>query len=59
LQFFECVFPKEMELNLSSAFCLEPQHFPDSPNRSHYPSTVLKAGEQFYSKSTYRFRNDV
>lgn len=59
LQFFECVFPKEMELNLSSAFCLEPQHFPDSPNRSHFPSTVLKAGEQFYSKSTYRFRNDV
>lgn len=57
LQFFECEFPYEMELNLDSAFCLEPQHFPDSPNRSHFPSTVLRAGERFYSKSTYSFSN--
>lgn len=28
-----------------SAFCLEPQHFPDSPNRPNFPSTVLRPGE--------------
>ena len=59
LQFFECLFPEEMELNFKSAFCLEPQHFPDSPNRSHFPTAVLKAGEQFYSKSSYCFSNEA
>lgn len=28
------------------AFCLEPQHFPDSPNRPEFPSTVLRPGEE-------------
>jgi aldose 1-epimerase len=35
--------------------CLEPQHFPDSPNRSNFPSVVLKRGESFHSVTTYRF----
>lgn len=59
LQFFECEFPEAMDLNLGTAFCLEPQHFPDSPNRSQFPSTVLRVGEQFYSKSIYGFRSEV
>lgn len=58
LQFFECEFPEELGLNPSTALCLEPQHFPDSPNRPDFPSTVLKAGEQFYSKSRYCFDID-
>jgi len=36
-------------------FCLETQHFPDSPNRPNFPSTVLKAGETFRSSTEYRF----
>lgn len=55
LQFFECVFDEELELNVSSAFCLETQHFPDSPNHPHFPSTLLKAGDKFYSKTGYSF----
>lgn len=37
------------------AFCLETQHFPDSPNRPEFPSTVLRPGETFRSTTTYRF----
>lgn len=36
-------------------FVFEPQHFPDSPNHPNFPSTVLKRGETFKSKSIYRF----
>ncbi len=38
-----------------AAFCLEPEHYPDSPNHPDYPSTVLKAGEAFHSAMIYRF----
>lgn len=38
-----------------SAFCLETQHFPDAPNQPSFPSTVLKPGEKYTSKTEYRF----
>jgi len=38
-----------------SGLCLETQHFPDSPNKPGFPSTVLKAGQQFHSTTIYRF----
>lgn len=38
-----------------SAFALETQHFPDSPNQPSFPSTVLNAGEKFHSRTIYRF----
>lgn len=38
-----------------SAFCLEPQHFPDSPNRPEYPSTILRPGEEYTTVMAYRF----
>lgn len=38
-----------------SAFCLETQHFPDSPNQPSFPSTVLKPGEKYTTKTEYRF----
>jgi aldose 1-epimerase len=38
-----------------SGFCLETQHFPDSPNKPKFPSTTLKPGEQFRSTTVYRF----
>ena len=36
-------------------FCLETQHFPDSPNEPQFPSTVLRPGETFHSVTEYRF----
>jgi aldose 1-epimerase len=41
--------------NFRGALCLETQHFPDSPNHPHFPSTVLKPGAHFHSKTVYRF----
>ena len=38
-----------------SAICLECQHFPDSPNRPYFPSTVLKPGEKYKQKTIYKF----
>jgi aldose 1-epimerase len=35
--------------------CLETQHFPDSPNRPEFPSTVLRPGETFRSTTVHRF----
>jgi aldose 1-epimerase len=35
--------------------CLETQHFPDSPNHSEFPSTVLRPAETFRSRTSYRF----
>jgi aldose 1-epimerase len=37
------------------AFCLETQHFPDSPNHPEFPSTILKPGETFQSKTIFKF----
>ena len=36
-------------------FCLEPQHFPDSPNRPQFPAVVLRPGETYHHVITYRF----
>ena len=37
------------------AFCLETQHFPDSPNHPEFPSTILKPGETFRSQTVFKF----
>ena len=37
------------------AFCLETQHFPDSPNKPNFPSTVLKAGEKYDHTAVFSF----
>ncbi|MEQ1822501.1 MAG: aldose epimerase family protein [Fimbriimonadaceae bacterium] len=39
-----------------SGICLETQHFPDSPNKPMFPTTVLRAGKKFRSATEYRFR---
>lgn len=36
-------------------FCLETQHFPDSPNRPEFPSTVLRPGQRYRTTTLYRF----
>ena len=38
-----------------SGFCLETQHFPDSPNHPDFPSTVLRPGETMHSTTTFTF----
>ena len=40
------------------ALCLEPQHFPDSPNHPDYPSILLPAGHTFRSTTRFRFVTD-
>ena len=39
-----------------SGFCLEPQVWPDSPNRPYFPQAVLRPGEEYRQNSEYRFR---
>ena len=38
-----------------SAFCLETQHFPDSPNHPEFPSVVLRPGQTYNSECVYKF----
>jgi aldose 1-epimerase len=40
---------------LRSGFCLETQHFPDSPNKPKFPSTTLKPGDQYRSSTVFKF----
>jgi len=42
----------------SDGFCLETQHFPDSPNRPSFPTTVLRPGEVYCTTTIYRFATD-
>ncbi|MBI2434958.1 MAG: galactose mutarotase [Candidatus Hydrogenedentes bacterium] len=37
-----------------AGFCLEAQHYPDSPNRPQFPSTVLRPGEKYHQRTTYK-----
>jgi aldose 1-epimerase len=38
-----------------SAFCMETQHYPDSPNKPAFPTTVLKPGSTYHTTTIYRF----
>jgi len=38
-----------------SGFCLETQHFPDSPNKPSFPSAELKPGQRFHSVTVFSF----
>ena len=38
-----------------SGFCLETQHFPDSPNQPNFPTTLLKPGEEYKSRTVFTF----
>lgn len=38
-----------------TAFCLETQHYPDSPNKENFPSTILNPGEEYHSVCVYKF----
>ncbi|TFH26633.1 MAG: galactose mutarotase [Bacteroidia bacterium] len=38
-----------------AGFCLETQHFPDSPNQSDFPSTILRPGEKYVTQTIFKF----
>jgi aldose 1-epimerase len=37
------------------AFCLETQHYPDSPNHPEFPTTILRPGERYRTRTVFRF----
>jgi aldose 1-epimerase len=38
-----------------SGFCVEPQHYPDSPNQPAFPNTILRPGEVYETESRFKF----
>jgi aldose 1-epimerase len=38
-----------------TGLCLETQHYPDSPNQPDFPSTVLRPGEEYNTKTVFKF----
>lgn len=44
-----------LDYPLHAAFCLEAQHYPDSPNHPDFPSTILKPGQTYRQETVYRF----
>ena len=61
IQFYSGNKIKEMEgkagstYRKHSGFCLETQRFPDTPNKSMFPSTRLNPGEEYFSQTVYKF----
>jgi aldose 1-epimerase len=41
--------------NRRNGFCLETQHYPDSPNKPAFPSTIVKPGQAYQSQTVWRF----
>ncbi len=41
-----------------SAFCMETQHYPDSPNKPDFPSTTLRPGQRYQTTTVYRFSTE-
>lgn len=54
----ETIKGKGITYKQHSGFCLETQHFPDSPNKPEFPSTVLKPSEKYSSLTIYKFRTE-
>ena len=61
VQFYTSIHMKETPgrngavYNTNQALCLETQHFPATPNKPNFPTTVLKPGEEFRSKTIHHF----
>ena len=61
VQFYTSIHMKETPgkngavYNTNQALCLETQHFPDTPNKPNFPTTVLTAGEEFRSRTIHHF----
>jgi len=46
---------KNGNLEYRSGLCLEPQHFPDSPNQPQFPDVILRPGQEYRTESRFRF----
>ncbi len=46
---------EEKKYKHRTAFCLETQHFPNTPNEPHFPIAILNPREEYYSISIYKF----
>jgi aldose 1-epimerase len=56
VQLFSGNFPEDVLPNsFRTSFCLETQHFPDSPNQPLFPVTIVQKGRDFSSKTIYKF----
>ena len=55
VQFYSGNFLSGQPFAWRTGLCLETQHFPDSPNQPSFPSTVLRPGGQYWSRTIYRF----
>ena len=55
--FLDGTLPSKTEgnYNYRTGFCLETQHFPDSPNQKDFPSVILNPGEKYFSKTSFKF----
>lgn len=51
------IFKSGAKDDYRTAFCLETQHFPDSPNQPSFPSTILEPDKEYRTKSAYKFSN--
>ena len=51
------IFKNGIKDDFRTAFCLETQHYPNSPNQPNFPSTLLNPGQEFNSISIYKFSN--
>ncbi len=56
---FSRTFGRNGEMyNPQRAFCLETQHFPDSPNQENFPSSILLPGDRYRHQTVWHFDND-
>jgi aldose 1-epimerase len=60
--FLEGKIPRDQGKNqdlyvVHSGFCMEPGHYPDSPNHPDFPTTVIVPGKPYHGKIVYRFGN--
>ncbi|WP_202594919.1 aldose epimerase family protein [Blastopirellula marina] len=47
--------PAEARIGQHEAFCLETQHYPDTPNQPNFPTSTLKPGEKFHEQTVHQF----
>ncbi len=50
--------PGGIKYNRYAGLCLETQHYPDSPNKPDFPTSILRPGQQFHHITTYTFDVD-
>jgi aldose 1-epimerase len=54
-EFPELPLPKHVKYKAYPSICFECQNFPDAPNKKHFPSSLLKPGEDYKNTATYKF----